>query len=103
MFSRLGQSATFGTAKMCRLLMRGVAKIGPLEGAKFVLDIDLDYFHTLQGARPRNPASFRRLIRNAALITVALEATCVRAEPLLDKGMSAKRLLTYLLGVIQLA
>lgn len=64
-----------------------------IEDASYILDIDLDYFYTRDGAKPTNPATFHRLIRNAAMITIALEPQCVREPDLLDRGISAKRLL----------
>lgn len=40
---------------------------------KYILDIDLDYFHTTQSINPQNPETFYKLIREAELITIARE------------------------------
>ncbi|MBM0105830.1 UPF0489 family protein [Steroidobacter sp. S1-65] len=43
----------------------------------FILDIDLDYFNTRKSIAPRDTSTFYRLIRQAAIITIARESTCV--------------------------
>jgi hypothetical protein len=48
-----------------------------LESASYILDIDLDAFHTKRAIEPEDPATFYRLIRNAVAITIATEAECV--------------------------
>lgn len=53
-------------------------EIGLLEQAKYILDIDLDYFRTSQGAQPANPSAFHKLVRHAQLITIAREPSCVK-------------------------
>ena len=39
----------------------------------FILDIDLDYFHSRKAVRPSDPAVFHELIRRSGVITIALE------------------------------
>lgn len=68
-----------------------------LEAAPFILDIDLDVFHTRKAITPKDPATFYRLIRNAAAITIATEAECVDEEWLDDDPMSADDLLQAML------
>lgn len=72
-----------------------------LEAAPYILDIDLDVFHTRQAISPRDPTTFHRLIRNAVAITVATEAACVD-ELWLDNDdrMDADELLKALLAHI---
>ena len=41
---------------------------------KYILDIDLDYFHTTQSIHPKNTDTFYRLIKNAEIITITKEA-----------------------------
>jgi hypothetical protein len=48
-----------------------------LESASYILDIDLDAFHTRRAIEPEDPETFYRLIRNAVAITIATEAECV--------------------------
>lgn len=48
-----------------------------LEAQPYILDIDLDVFHSRQAIAPADPTTFYRLIRNAVAITIATEAECV--------------------------
>jgi hypothetical protein len=69
-----------------------------LEAAPYILDIDLDAFHTRKAINPGDPATFHRLIKNAAAITIATEAECVDEEWLDDDDpMDAQELLAELL------
>jgi hypothetical protein len=54
------------------------------ETAPYILDIDLDYFHSEKAINPDDPSTFYRLVRNAVAVTVALEPECV--EELRCKG-----------------
>lgn len=47
------------------------------EAAPYILDIDLDYFHSEKAINPDDPSTFYRLVRNAIAVTVALEPECV--------------------------
>lgn len=48
-----------------------------LESTPYILDIDLDVFHTVGAIEPKDTESFYRLIRGALAITIATEAGCV--------------------------
>lgn len=50
---------------------------GGVESVPYILDIDLDVFHTEAALEPKDPASFFRLIRGALAITIATEADFV--------------------------
>jgi hypothetical protein len=45
--------------------------------APYVLDIDLDVFHTVRSITPEDASTFYDLIRGALAVTVATEAECV--------------------------
>lgn len=47
------------------------------EAAPYILDIDLDLFHTRQAIEPADPGTFYRLVHGAIAITIATEAECV--------------------------
>lgn len=69
-----------------------------LEAAPYILDIDLDAFHTRRAIKPEDTSTFYRLIKNAAAITIATEAECVEEEWLDEGGqMSSDKLLQELL------
>lgn len=75
-----------------------------LEAAPYILDIDLDAFHTRRAINPEDPSTFYRLIKNAVAITIATEAECVEEEWLDDENqMSSDELLQELLGHINKA
>lgn len=44
-----------------------------VEAEPYVLDIDLDYFHSEKAIEPDDPATFYRLVRNAVAVTIATE------------------------------
>lgn len=48
-----------------------------LEVAPYILDIDLDAFHSRKAITPDDPSTLHRLIRNAVAITIATEPECV--------------------------
>jgi hypothetical protein len=48
-----------------------------LEAAPYILDIDLDAFHSRKAITPDDPSTLHRLIRNAVAITIATEPECV--------------------------
>jgi UPF0489 domain len=79
-------------------ISRGIG-LTDLEAAPYILDIDLDAFHTRQSLTPKDPSTFYRLIRNAAAITIATEAECVEELWLDDADtMSSGDLLSDLLA-----
>lgn len=45
----------------------------PAEAEPYILDIDLDYFHSERAIEPEDPATFYRLVRNAVAVTIATE------------------------------
>lgn len=50
---------------------------GALHERAYILDIDLDVFTTQRSVEPSDPSLFHKLISGAAIITVALEPSCV--------------------------
>lgn len=75
-----------------------------LEAAPYILDIDLDAFHTRRAINPEDPSTFYRLIKNALAITIATEAECVEELWLDDADkMSSDDLLADLLAHIDKA
>jgi hypothetical protein len=75
-----------------------------LEAKRYILDIDLDAFHSRKAINPDNPSTFYRLIKNAVAITVATEAACVEEEWLdEDDTMDVDELLAELLAHIDRA
>lgn len=48
-----------------------------LEAVPYILDIDLDAFHSRKAITPDDPSTLHRLIRNAVAITIATEPECV--------------------------
>lgn len=54
------------------------------ESAPYILDIDLDAFHSRRAINPDDSSTFYRLIKNAVAITIATEAECVAEEWLDD-------------------
>jgi len=49
-----------------------------VEAEPYILDIDLDYFHSEKAVEPDDPATFYRLVQNAIAVTVATEPDYVR-------------------------
>lgn len=45
--------------------------------SKYILDIDLDYFHTFNSIQPNDTSFFYQLIKNAEIITIAQEKVFV--------------------------
>lgn len=71
-----------------------------LEAQPYILDIDLDAFHSRKAIGPADPSTFYRLIRNAAAITVATEAECVEDLKFDDEPINAEMLLAGLMAHI---
>jgi len=67
--------------------------IQKLESAKYILDIDLDYFHTNKAIDPDDPGVFHRLIRNAEAITIAIEECCALNLQIEGENISVQALL----------
>ena len=74
-----------------------------LEDQPYILDIDLDAFHSLKAIKPGDPSTFYRLIRNAQAITIATEAECVDEFKFDDEAIDADILLDRLMGHIKVA
>lgn len=75
--------------------IREQAKEGDLLQQDYILDVDLDYFNTLQGTNPSDAKVYQSLFKNAGLITVALESEHVKLcarEPGLDSSNLLQRL-----------
>lgn len=74
-----------------------------LELQPYILDIDLDAFHSQQAIKPTSTATFYRLIRNAMAITVATEAKCVEELKFDDELIDADMLLEQIMKHIETA
>lgn len=83
-------------------MSRGVG-IDHLETRPYILDIDLDAFHSRQAIEPVDPLTFYRLIRNAVAITIATEAECVEDLKFDGEPINADILLARVLGHIETA
>ena len=77
--------------------------IDHLEAQHYILDIDLDAFHSRQAIEPADTATFYRLIRNAVAITVATEAKCVEELKFDGEEIDANNLLARLMSHIKVA
>lgn len=65
--------------------LAGSMDIPDLREQAFVLDIDLDYFRTMDSLAPKDPSAFHELIRRAKAITIATEPSFVKTLGLEDK------------------
>ncbi len=74
-----------------------------LEAQPYILDIDLDVFHSRQAIEPADRTTFYRLIRNAVAITVATEAECVEDLKFDGETIDAEFLLARLMEHIKAA
>lgn len=77
--------------------------IDHLESQPYILDIDLDAFHSRQAIEPADRTTFYRLIRNAVAITVATEAECVNELKFDGEAIDADFLLARLVEHIKAA
>jgi len=73
--------------------MAAFAGIDDIEKEIYVLDIDLDYFHTRQAVDPDTKNVFLRLIRNAKAITIAMEPSCVKDLALEGENLTSEYLI----------
>ncbi|MES5896759.1 UPF0489 family protein [Bacillus cereus group sp. RP43] len=69
----------------------------------YILDIDLDYFHTLKSIQPDNYDTIYNLIRNAKIITIATEPICVENLKYGNEQINSESLLDALLNHIEQA
>lgn len=74
-----------------------------LESHPYILDIDLDAFHSRRAIAPADPSTLYRLINNARAVTVATEAECVDELKFDDEPINAEMLLDRLIGHIEAA
>jgi len=75
-----------------------------IESLPYILDIDLDAFHSFKAANPHDASTFHRLIRGALAITIATEPEWVEdlwADE--DNSPSVDQLLTAVKGHIEAA
>ena len=66
--------------------------------SRYILDIDLDYFTSVQAIEPKSYNVFSHLIQEAEAITVAMEHTCV--EMCSDYKTNSDELLKKLMSII---
>lgn len=66
---------------------------------KYILDIDLDYFHTVKSMNPEDPQFLYQIIQNSEIITIALEPGCVELES--NGNVNSEQLLEKLLQHIE--
>lgn len=69
----------------------------------YILDIDLDYFHTLKSIQPDKYDIIYSLIRNAKIITIATEHNCVENLKYENEQINSELLLDALLNHIEQA
>ena len=70
---------------------------------KYILDIDLDYFHKVKNLEIKSMDIFAKLVRNAEIITIAQEPICVeivREEQNLTSSIIMDRLLKLLTSIL---
>jgi hypothetical protein len=86
-------------------MARCISIEGGVESVPYILDIDLDVFHTAAAVEPKDPASFYRLIRGAVAITIATEADFVEGMWWKDEArkLTADELLATVMGHIDRA
>lgn len=62
----------------------------------YILDIDLDYFHTMKAINPSSKRIFSQLVKSAKAITIAKESVCVeslRSEKIVTSNILLEKLL----------
>lgn len=69
----------------------------------FILDIDLDYFHTLKSIKPQSSSFFYNLIRKCEAVTITKEEKCVMESTKYDSTISVELLLEKMIEHIKLA
>ncbi|WP_407056523.1 peptide arginase family protein [Burkholderia vietnamiensis] len=73
--------------------MAQAAGVPGVEADPYILDIDLDYFHTEKAIEPDDPATFYRLVQNALAVTIATAPACVKELRLPGAKITGKLLL----------
>lgn len=70
--------------------------------AKYILDIDLDFFHTRKSIHPLDISVFKNLIDNAIAISIAKESNFIESwKTKYDDSLSVDYLLENLLELIR--
>lgn len=77
--------------------------LGALRASQYVLDIDLDYFHSIKSIEPSDTKTFYALIRNSEALTIAMERRCVELLKLEGEDIDSEILLRKLLEHIHKA
>lgn len=67
---------------------------------KYILDIDLDYFHTMKSINPKSNDIFSSLVKGATAITIAKESACVKYVRT-DERVTSEVLLKRLLAILE--
>ncbi|WP_343668596.1 UPF0489 family protein [Paraburkholderia heleia] len=70
--------------------------VPPVEAEPYILDIDLDYFHSEKAIEPDDPATFYRLVQNAVAVTIATEPDYVKDCRIEGSKVTGKSLLARL-------
>jgi hypothetical protein len=84
------------------ILSRMCSNIISAEGeikCDYILDIDLDYFHTMKSIDPSTKKIFSQLVKSAKAITIAKESICVeivRREKIVTSDILLEKLLELL-------
>jgi hypothetical protein len=79
------------------------AHVDSVEETEYILDIDLDYFHSEKSISPDDTRTIYRLIRNAKAITIARESQCVEDLKIEDSSITSESLLDSMLKHIRQA
>lgn len=74
-----------------------------IEEQPYILDIDLDAFHSRKAIEPIDPSTFYNLIKNSVAITIATEAECVDELKFEGETIGAEMLLDRLMTHIERA
>ncbi|CAN7617495.1 UPF0489 family protein [Variovorax paradoxus] len=77
--------------------------LADLEAQPYILDIDLDVFHSRKAVTPDDPSTFDRLVRGAVAITIATEPEWVEDLWDDDEPINAAELLNMVLSQIERA
>lgn len=84
-------------------LNRRTKYIFELGKENYILDIDLDFFHTKKSIHPDDTQSFYELINNASIITIASEPKYVKSLKVKGENIDSKYLLEEMLKHIEKA
>lgn len=82
-------------------MVTSAGESNPFAG-QYVLDVDLDYFHTRKAIAPDDPLIFLWLVRNAVAVTIATEPGCIKCRRE-GETLDSEYLLFHLKTLIELA